>query len=299
MKQIPIFIISCLVAAAAGCGKQSDKKEALPDIILASDPYLQPVEREVQEYKSLYPQTNMKVQNTSTRDAIVQLLNDSVHCVIVDRAFNDEERLVVKQLPFKITESRIASDGIAVIVNKQNPVRSLSIGSVRQLITGEAVYWDMIGELKRHSLVELVLTGRNSGMFELLMKDSSLWFPTPKPSVLAGDQAEAVRYVSGHIDAVSFISASLAVKNKDVKIVPVRTAGTGDGEKEYYPGQQEIYSSLYPFRYSLYLYNSGAKDNFGLGFSAFVLSNYGQKIIQQADLVPVSIPYRTIQINAE
>jgi hypothetical protein len=37
----------------------------------------------------------------------------------------------------------------------------------------------------------------------------------------------------------------------------------------------------------------------GVSFSAFVLSNIGQKIIQNVGLVPVSIPYRTILLHAE
>ena len=70
-------------------------------------------------------------------------------------------------------------------------------------------------------------------------------------------------------------------------------------EKEYLPRQQEIHESLYPFHYSLYLYNTEAKAAVGVGFSALVLSNVGQKIFQRSGLVPVSIPYRTIQLNAE
>jgi hypothetical protein len=82
-------------------------------------------------------------------------------------------------------------------------------------------------------------------------------------------------------------------------MLPVLTKSPEGDEKGYLPRQQEIHESLYPFHYSLYLYNAEARAAVGLGFSALVLSNIGQKIFQRSGLVPVSIPYRTIQLKAE
>jgi len=115
-----------------------------------------------------------------------------------------------------------------------------------------------------------------------------------------GNQQEAIRYVSEHPNAIACVAASqLMDAPRPVKILPVLALSAKGTEQEYLPGQQEIHESLYPFRYSLYLYNTNAKADVGIGFSAFVLSNIGQKIFQNVGLVPVSIPYRTIQLQAE
>jgi ABC-type molybdate transport system substrate-binding protein len=109
-----------------------------------------------------------------------------------------------------------------------------------------------------------------------------------------------IQYVSEHQHSIGCVAASLLTDEiVNVKILPLLTKSSDGSEKEYLPRQQEIHESLYPFHYSLYLYNTEAKAAVGLGFSAFVLSNVGQKIFQRSGLVPVSIPYRTIQLQAE
>jgi len=82
---------------------------------------------------------------------------------------------------------------------------------------------------------------------------------------------------------------SLMGKNLNVKITPGSCEITGrEREGVLSPGQQEIHTSLYPFHYSLYLYNTEAKAAVGVGFSALVLSNgSGRKFFRIQGLVPV------------
>jgi ABC-type phosphate transport system substrate-binding protein len=121
-----------------------------------------------------------------------------------------------------------------------------------------------------------------------------------EPNTVMNSQRDVIRYVSEHPYSVGFVAASLLTdKVGNVKMLPVLIKSPEGVEKEYLPGQQEIHESLYPFHFSLYLYNAEAKAAVGVGFSAMVLSNVGQKIFQRSGLVPVSIPYRTIQLHAE
>jgi hypothetical protein len=49
----------------------------------------------------------------------------------------------------------------------------------------------------------------------------------------------------------------------------------------------------------VYLYNAERKAGVGVGFTSFVTTTVGQKIVQNAGLAPASIPNRIIQLNAE
>ena len=258
------------------------------------------VQQEVEQFISLYPQVKMEAHSVSTREAIVLLLNDSVHTIVVDRQFNEEEKQVAQQASIRLVENKIAEDGMAIIVNKQNPIPNIATESLHRIVRKVATEWSQITESRWSGSIDFVLTGRNSGMYELLQKKI---FPESKllePNAVMNSQHEVIQYVSTHPSSIACVAASLVMdKVVNVKILPVLKKSQEGNEKEYLPYQQEIYDSLYPFHFSLYLYNTENKAAVGVGFSALILSNIGQKIFQRSGLVPVSIPYQTIQLNAE
>jgi len=242
----------------------------------------------------------MEVRGATTREAIVLLLNDSVHTIVIDRQFNEEEKQVAQQASIRLVENKIAEDGVAIIVHKQNPIPNITTESVHRIITKTATEWTQITESHRSGPIDFVLTGKNSGLNEILQKQIFQESKPLQPNAVMNSQREVIQYVSEHLNSIGFVAASLLTdENANVKMLPVLTKSPEGDEKEYLPKQQEIYESLYPFHYSLYLYNAETKAAVGVGFSALVLSNVGQKIFQISGLVPVNIPYRTIQLKAE
>jgi len=300
MKRILLSILFILIVVVSGCKKQTETATFGYQLLITADPYLPLMQQEVEQFLSLYPQVKMEVRGASTREAIVLLLNDSVHTIVVDRQFNEEEKQVAQQASIRLVENKIAEDGIAIIVHKKNSTPNISAETVQRIVTKTATEWAQIAESRWHGSIDFVLTGRNSGMYELLQKKSLIGSKQLEPNVVMNNQREVIQYVSSHPQAIGFVAASLLKdESLDVRMLPVLTKSPQGDEKEYLPGQQEIYESLYPFHYSLYLYNAETKAAVGIGFSALVLSNIGQKIFQRSGLVPVSIPYRTIQLQAE
>jgi phosphate transport system substrate-binding protein len=300
MKRTLLSILFILISAAGGCNKRTATTPLNQRLLLAADPYLPLLQQEVEQYVSLYPQVEIEVRGASTRGAIVALLNDSVYTVVIDRQFNEEEKQVAQQASLRLVESKIAEDGIAVVVHKQNLIPNITTESIRRIVTKTATEWTQIAESRWSGSIDFVLTGRNSGMYELLQKKIFAGSKTLEPNTVLNSQREVIQYVSAHQYSVGFVAASLLTDQPaNVKMLPILTKSPEGEEREYLPGQQEIHESLYPFHYSLYLYNTEAKAAVGVGFSALVLSNIGQKIFQRAGLVPVTIPYRTIQLHAE
>ena len=300
MKHTLLSICFLLVVVAGGCKKQTETATTGYCLLLAADPYVPLIQHEVEQFLSLYPQVKMDVHGTSTREAVVLLLNDSVHTIVIDRQFNEEEKQVAQQASIRFVENKIAEDGIAIIVNKQNPISNISTESVQQIVTKTAAEWTRIAGSHLSGSIDVVLTGRNSGMYELLQNKFFPGSMSLDPNAIMNSQREVIQYVSEHQKSIGFVAASLLSNDSvKVKMLPVLIKSPGGKETEYLPMQQEIHESLYPFHYSLYLYNTESKAAVGVGFSALVLSNVGQKIFQRSGLVPVSIPYRTIQLNAE
>lgn len=295
---VPVVLLALLIAA--GCGNRRETYTSGHRFVLIADPYLPIVQREADQFMSLYPEVKMEIHGTTTREAIVCLLNDSVYSIVIDRPLNEEERQVAQHAEKRIVENKIGEDGIAMIVHKSNAIAHLDSVSIRQILTRRLQNWDKIAGSRKFGPIDIVLTGRNSGMYELL-RNRFLTSENPlEPATVVGNQADVVQHVSTHPLAIGFVAASLVMgRDEKVKTVPVLIQSPQNGEKECLPGQLEIYQSLYPFHYSLYLCNTEGKAAVAIGFGSFLLSNEGQKIIQKAGLAPASIPYRTIQLTSE
>jgi phosphate transport system substrate-binding protein len=300
MKRCILFILLLIIICVSGCKKRVETATYGHRLVLVADPYMPLIKQEVDEFISLYPEVKMEVYGASTREAIVHLLNDSVRSIVIDRPLNEEEQQVARQAAIRIVENKIAEDGIAIIVHKFNPIATIDIETIRLIISRDVKDWRQIPKSRWSGAIDLVLTGRNSGINELLQRKIFNLSKSLEPSAVFGNQFEVIKYVSMHPSSVGLVAASMLTNRpENIKVVPVVVRSPEGGENEYFPGQQEIYESLYPFHYSLYLYNAEAKAAVGIGFGAFILSNIGQKIIQKAGLVPASMPYRTIQLNAE
>lgn len=256
---------------------------------------------EAAQFMSLYPDVRVEVRGAETREAIVNMLNDSVHAICTDRPLNDEERAVARQAGMRLTENRFAEDALAVVVNAENPVRELSVVSIRRIVAREISEWSGVPEARWQGPIDLVLTGRNSGPPELLQR-TFLSLPKP-PEITArvATQRDALDYVGTHPGAITFVSMSqLAGAPKNVRVLAVESADTSQGQTFVLPTQMNVYQSLYRFHYSLYLITAESKAAVGTGFSTFVVVTVpGQKAVQNAGLVPVNIPNRVIQLNPE
>ena len=297
MKRILTII---LVITLGGCSKKPPAVTSGHRYILVADPYQSVLQAQVDQFVSIYPDVKIEVQCTSTRDAIVQLLNDSVRSIVIDRKFNEEEQQVAQQAAIRIVENRFAEDGVALIVHKQNTMTEIPKEIAQKIVTRDLTEWNQLPGNQWNASIDLVLTDRNSGMYELLQTKVFATNKKLEPTSVVKDQLAILRYVSQHPQALGCISASLVMgKSEDVNVLGIVTTSPQGEEQSYLPGQEELYLGLYPFHFSLYLYNAEAKAAVGVGFSAFVLSNIGQKIIQNAGLVPAAIPYRTIQLTAE
>ena len=67
----------------------------------------------------------------------------------------------------------VASDAIAVVVNPENPVRSLTLQQLSDIYTGKITNWQQVGGEDR----PIVLLSResNSGTYSISWRTSSAW----------------------------------------------------------------------------------------------------------------------------
>jgi phosphate transport system substrate-binding protein len=300
-----IYSFSILLILLLG-GCESCVKKNTPRVIagkttiFVADPYNKILTEEVKLFTSLYPDAHITLHTTSTEEAIVSFLNDSVKIIFVDRPFTDEENQIIQQYSIPVSSTIVARDGLTIIAHSYNPIRQISQQSLKKIILGTETNWRNIPESRWGGSIQLALTNKHSGIYRLLQQN---FFPTQTEfpiSAALSCQEELVQFVTQHPQSIGVISFTTAQQlPKEIKVLPVEATLPDSTQGFLKPTQENIYQQLYPFHYSLYLYSREAKGGLGLGFGTFLLTYSGQKIIQDAGIAPVNIPSRPIQITVE
>lgn len=277
--------------------------------VLATESLVPLIQKEAEEFHRLYPDANVTVSPASTREAIVQMLNGGVRGIVTDRSLNTEEREVARQYDIEITETKIAEDALAVLVHNRNPIKNISLQSLEKIITRKTTDWAFVPESGYSGKIELCLTGRNSGAYELLTHH---FFQTKEeivPQVISDTQHGVFEYVATHQRAVGVVS--LATLNDTVDHPQIRTfrtlthvlavggADSATSNTFVKLHQANVYRLLYPLHYPIFIYSTTKNTGVAAGFSAFVASVPGQKILLNAGLVPATMPVRLVQVTQD
>jgi phosphate transport system substrate-binding protein len=161
-----VTVASALLAGTA-CQRQPRESPTSGQVAIAvAESHAPLLQREADLFESLYPDASLDVQATTTREAFVALLADSVDLVVVDRAPNAEECAAAKALHLQLEEVRLAEDALGVMVHASNRIESLSLAQIEALLDGHCTDWVHVGGAP--GSVHIVMTGRNSGAWDLV-----------------------------------------------------------------------------------------------------------------------------------
>ena len=115
------------------------KSDLSGKIVLAGSTSVSPVMLVLADaYKAIYSGVEIEVQQTGSGAGITSTIEKACDIGMSSRALKPEE------LEQGLTETTIAMDGIAVIVNKANTVEDLTSEQIRQIFTGEVTEWSEV-----------------------------------------------------------------------------------------------------------------------------------------------------------
>ena len=266
--------------------------------MLVSEAHAALLEKEARAFQRLYAEAHVQVMPATTREAIVALLNDSVGVICIDRALNAEEQSVAQAAELRMTETKIAEDALAVIVHAQNPLENLTLHGLAEIIGGKKTSWHEVTDPPWRGNIEVALTGRNSGAYELLVQHFLHLENQPSLAFVAERQRQVVEYVSTHPRAIGVVSvAALQDSIPSLRTLALAPTDTTVRQPFVKLHQANIYRGWYPLHYPVYTYMTAELGSLASGFTAFVARAPGQKIILDAKLVPATMPVRLVQIN--
>jgi phosphate transport system substrate-binding protein len=310
MWALPILLATSLALCAwisLSCGPNSEESPTSGQLVVYTAESVSPaMEQIVDDFNKLYTNAHITLVVTTSREAIVKLLNNEAKVIVSARALNTEERAVIAKYDLHVDSIKIAYDGIAAIVHPSNPISQLSLGELNQIITGKVKRWrDLYAKGKSAPEIFVALGGPNTSEYELMKTEIAKGEPFTTRIYPCSTSVQVIKLTANRPEAIGFVGMDwLTSDSSKVKVLELGTGeyftdSAGRQVKFFAPELAHIYRGFYPLRRSIYIYSREKGFGLGAGFMTYVASPDGQKIIKNHGMVPATQRIRLVRPSSE
>jgi phosphate transport system substrate-binding protein len=325
------LMVGAMALVAAGCGevKRGEYAEGSATIF-CDDGFKNALEEEIEVFEYSYPKSSIIPFYVSEQEAIDTLMCDGTQAIIISQEFTQEQRDYLKKKFKRIVRQHcIAVDAVALITNKENSVKDLSVEEIGKILNGEITKWSQLAG-NDTTTIKLVFDNVGSSTVSymrdrFLLKGKKI---SDNPNAYAQkNNASVFDIVKKDKDALGIISVSwLGDDLSNAKSIPVNqryedysnqndTIATNlttevnvmkvsnPTEKNdfdpvaYKPYQVYINSGEYPLVRKIYMISTATKHSVLNSFYTFVTGFVGQKIISQTGILPYHVNARVVELK--
>lgn len=279
-------------------------------IAIAADESFEPiVQEEIDVFESLYPLAGIVPRYTTEVEAINLLLKDSVRLAIATRTLTEEEMNSFHSRKFYPREIKLATDGLALIVNRANQDSLMTVRDFSRILTGEAKEWKEVNPNSRLGAIQVVFDNKNSSTVRFAMDSICGGKPLAEGNVSAlKTNRQVIDYVAKNSGAIGVIGVNWLGNRSDttnlsfreeVRVMAVSAGDVATSDNSYKPYQAYLYYGNYPLTRPIYALLNDPRNALPWGFTSFMTSDKGQRIILKSGLVPATQPVRIVHVNDE
>ncbi|HEX8545744.1 MAG TPA: substrate-binding domain-containing protein [Cytophagaceae bacterium] len=284
----------------------SDDKKAKTDtatsgyLQIAADESFKPLlQAEEETFESLYSQSKIDIQYIPEGQALEQFLKDSVEMLVCGKMLDSNFIGHFRKKGYSLKQSKIASDGIAIIVNNSFKDSVITLKTIGEILQGKIRTFNEVSPNSSKDSIYVAVDKGNSSNLNLLYKKFRIQ-QSPAKIFAAGSNDLVIQQVISNSNYIGVIGTAMINDEespqmqellKKVKVLGIQL----DNREIYYPFQGDL--EKYPFKRDIYAIIKGARNGLGTGFASFIYSDRGQRIILKSGLLPVIIPGREIEIK--
>lgn len=249
-----------------------------------------------EEYKRFYPNVNIQIQGAGSSTAPPALSEGTANFGPMSRTMKDQEiQAFEKKYGYKPTAIGVAIDALAVFVNKDNPLKGLTIAQVDGIFSstrkcgGKNISrWGDVGLTGDWVSKPMQIYGRNSvsGTYGYF-KENALCKGDFKNEVNEQPgSASVVQSVGTSLSAVGY--SGIGYKTSSVRALPLAAKEGGEFEAA---NEANAINGKYPLARVLYVYVNKAPNKplapLELEFFKMVLSKQGQEVVIKDGYIPL------------
>lgn len=266
--------------AAEGTSNASEDTDVKQSIIVkGSDTVLPLSQAEAEEFMLKNPDKSITVIGGGSGVGIAALIDGEVEIAMASRAMKDSEVEKAKNNSINPVQTVIGWDGIAVVVNPENPVSQLTFAQLQSIYDGNVSNWKEVGG--EDAPITVISRDSSSGTYEYFKEEVLKGREYRQDTLVQPATGAIVQEVAQNKGAIGYIG--YAYLDTSVKALAL-----DGGEGSFVPATEEkILSGEYPLARQLYYYTNGEPQGLAKEFMDYVMSEEGQAIVSDVGYFPV------------
>lgn len=261
--------------------------------IKGSDTELNAVQALAEAFMNKNDSVSISVTGGGSGAGFAALINRKADMAIASRAITPSEVAQCRAKGIDVNFIVFGIDGLSIIVNKANKVKSLTMDQVARIYKGDIKNWKDVGGAD----MPISLYGRQS---------SSGTFVYFRQNVLHGEYSTKMNRMSGNAQIVEGVKADrsgigyvgVGYTQQDGKVIDgiaVLSIAPKEGMDAVSPlVEADVLSGKYPIARPLYHYFSGKPSGDLRAFIDFELSDAGQAILKDQGFYKITSEYEKI-----
>ena len=260
-----------------------------------------------EEFRKLYPQVKIQVEGKGSSTAPPALIEGTVQLGNMSRKMKHRETdAFEEEFGYEPTRFDVALDTLAVFVNKDNPLESMTIEQVDATFSktrkcggaADVNTWGGLGLGGNWLTAPTSLYGRNAA--------SGTYGYFKKHALCGGDYKDSVKEQPGSASVVQGIEkdqygigySGIGYKTSGVRALPL---SRGDGEPAIAASSENAANGSYPLARFLHVYVNKAPgkslDRLTGEYLRFMLSAQGQRVVIKAGFDPLDAATAALQLQ--
>lgn len=225
-----------------------------------------------------------KLNCSTTHGSYMNLLDGKVELIIASRDISRDEQKYADSKNVKLITRPIGKDGFIFIVNKNNPIASLSIKQIQDIYTGRIENWKDVGgnDATINPYVRNANSGSQEKMETMVMQGLTIiGKPGMETGTMAGPFYEIRKDVNG-IAYTPFYYYNIMTRGQDY--------AKAIGIEGVLPNKKSINNGTYPYVSEIFaaIRADTKRDSYAYKLFEFLTRNRARSVVEESGYVPLT-----------
>lgn len=270
MRKYTVILLVVLIIALPLFAKKSNQ------LTCSGSTTVLPIAQAAAEaFMAKYPQVNVSVRGGGSGVGVAALISGSTDIANSSRPMKSKEVTQAKGKGVNPVAYFVANDGIAIIVNKSNTVKNLSLKQLKDIYTGKITNWNQLGGKN----MPIVVVSRDvaSGTFEVFNEKALQGNKVIDSAQMLASNNAVASTVGDTPGAVGYVGLGYITDKVNALIID-----------NVMPTESTVKDKSYKLSRKLYMYTNGKASGNAAGFITFIQSEEGQRIVENAGFISLN-----------
>jgi phosphate transport system substrate-binding protein len=264
------FLLICVLLVGCTCTGCRPPEQKVRNLVLTGSSSMLPLLRDIgKRFESEHAGVRVDVQTGGSARGVTDVRQGLADIGMLARSLKPDEAM--------LHATPIALDGVCIIVNRTNPVKTLSDDQIVRMYTRGVSNWKEVGGLDLPIVLVHMADGR--ALLELFLDHFKLRSTQIRADALIQDSEQGLQAVASRPGAIAYVSCSRA--EADGANMPISRLPSGGVE----PTTEHVRDGTYPLSRPLQLVTRETPKGLAAEFIDYARSNAVLDLIQQHHFV--------------